>query len=150
MASAEGTHVLHVLVWHYSDNSEIPALNSIHCDSVYRYRRSRSDCEYKLLNWNTQNNQKACKRHQWKQNRSILESLKCKLTGHAGCFGYTGLTEHWAHWAHWLLVAGAFLLLPSPLIYSFIIIIIFFLKIQFNLFLVLHLKQVQANTDCFP
>lgn len=38
VASAEGTHVLYVLVWHYSDNSEIPALNSIHCDSVYRYR----------------------------------------------------------------------------------------------------------------
>lgn len=38
VASAEGTHVLYVLVWHYSDNGEIPALNSIHCDSVYRYR----------------------------------------------------------------------------------------------------------------
>lgn len=30
--------VLYVLMWQYSDNTGIPALNYTHCDSVYRYR----------------------------------------------------------------------------------------------------------------
>lgn len=36
VASSEGT--LNVLMWQYSDNTGIPALNYIHRDSVDRYR----------------------------------------------------------------------------------------------------------------
>lgn len=78
--------------------------------------------EYKLLNRNMgkKKKSKACKRHQWKQNKGKSENLKENIRKLAFGIGFAFLF---------------FFPLKK--------------KIQFNLFLVLHFKKVHQNTDIF-